>query len=365
MVGVVLFVYYMADKARDLDDLGFDFLSGSGDFPLSTQWLTDYKSNDTLLGAYGAGIFNTVRLVVIGIVLATILGVLAGIARLSSNWLVAKLATLYVETIRNTPLLIQIVIWYTVVFLQLPRVENAIEYPGLFYLSVKGLALPGLTIDGAFGIWVIFLALGAVGAYGLQWWLHRKEEQTGGSNHSVAWAFLLFTVVAVVTYFLTGTPLEPDTPRVVITGANIYSVKGGIQVEPEFAAVLLGLVIYTGAFIAEIVRGGIQALPKGQTEAAAALGLSGYQRLTLIILPQALRIIIPPLTNQFLNLTKNSSLAVVIGYPEIIFVGNTMINKIGHAAPVYLMIFGTYLLLSLVISVSMNFFNRSVQLAGR
>ena len=364
-MGVGLFVFYMVDKARDLDDLGFDFLSGSGDFPLSTQWLTNYESNDTLLGAYGAGIFNTVRLVVIGIVLATVLGVLAGIARLSSNWLVAKLATLYVETIRNTPLLIQIVIWYTVVFLQLPRVENAIEYSGLFYLSVKGLALPSLTIDGSFGIWVFFLVLGAVAAFALQWWLHRNEEQEGGSKHAVAWAFLVFTVVAVVTYFLTGTPLEPDTPHVVITGANIYNVKGGIQVEPEFAAVLLGLVIYTGAFIAEIVRGGIQALPKGQTEAAAALGLSGYQRLTLIILPQALRIIIPPLTNQFLNLTKNSSLAVVIGYPEIIFVGNTMINKIGHAAPVYLMIFGTYLLLSLVISLSMNFFNRSVQLAGR
>jgi general L-amino acid transport system permease protein len=364
-VGVGLFVFYMADKARDLDDLGFDFLSGSGDFPLSTQWLTNYESNDTLLGAYGAGIFNTVRLVVIGIVLATVLGVFAGIARLSSNWLVSRLATLYVETIRNTPLIIQIVIWYTVVFLQLPRVENAIEYSGLFYLSVKGLALPSLTIDGSFGIWVILLAFGAVTAYALQWWLHRKEEREGGSKHAVLWAFLVFAVVAVVTYMLTGTPLEPDTPQVVITDANIYSVKGGIQVEPEFAAVLLGLVIYTGAFIAEIVRGGIQALPKGQTEAAAALGLSGYQRLTLIILPQALRTIIPPLTNQFLNLTKNSSLAVVIGYPEIIFVGNTMINKIGHAAPVYLMIFGTYLLLSLVISVAMNTFNRSVQLAGR
>ena len=364
-VGVGLFVFYMADKARDLDDLGFDFLSGSGDFPLSTQWLTNYQSNDTLLGAYGAGIFNTVRLVVIGIVLATILGVLAGIARLSSNWLVSRLATLYVETIRNTPLIIQIVIWYTVVFLRLPRVEDAIEYSGLFYLSVKGLALPSLTIDGSFGMWVIFLVLGAMAAFGLQWWLHRKEEQQGGSKHAVAWAFLLFAIVAVVTFMLTGTPLEPDTPSVVITGANIYSVRGGIQVEPEFAAVLLGLVIYTGSFIAEIVRGGIQALPKGQTEAAAALGLSGYQRLTLIILPQALRTIIPPLTNQFLNLTKNSSLAVVIGYPEIIFVGNTMINKIGHAAPVYLMIFGTYLLLSLAISVAMNAFNRSVQLAGR
>ena len=360
-----MFVFYMANKARELDDLGFDFLSGSGDFPLSTQWLTNYDANDSLLGAYGAGIFNTVRLVIIGIVLATVLGVLAGVARLSSNWLVSRVATVYVETIRNTPLLIQIVIWYTVVFLQFPRVENAIEFGGIFYLSVKGLALPSLTIDGSFGLWVIFLIVGAVVAFALQWWLHRKEEVEGGSRHAVMWAFLLFAGVAVVTYLVTGTPLEPDTPSVGITGANIYNVNGGIQVEPEFAAVLLGLVIYTGAFIAEIVRGGIQALPKGQNEAAAALGLSAYQRLTLIILPQALRIIIPPLTNQFLNLTKNSSLAVVIGYPEIIFVGNTMINKIGHAAPIYLMIFGTYLVLSLVISVAMNSFNRSVQLAGR
>lgn len=355
----------MVDKARDLEDLGFGFLSGSGDFPLSTQWLTSYDKNDSLLDAYGAGLFNTVRLVLIGIFLATVLGVLAGVARLSDNWLVSRIATVYVETIRNTPLLIQIVIWYTVVFLQFPRVEDAIEFGGMFYLTVKGLAIPSLTIDGSFGLWVILLIVGALAAFALQWWLHRKEESEGGSTYAVAWAFLLFAIVAVATYIVTGSPLEPDTPSVSVTGAGIYSVNGGIQVEPEFAAVLLGLVIYTGAFIAEIVRGGIQALPKGQGEAAAALGLSSYQRLTLIILPQALRIIIPPLTNQFLNLTKNSSLAVVIGYPEIIFVGNTMINKIGHAAPVYLMIFATYLMLSLLISMAMNAFNRSVQLTGR
>jgi general L-amino acid transport system permease protein len=169
----------------------------------------------------------------------------------------------------------------------------------------------------------------------------------------------------VVTFFATGTPLDPDAPALSITDVGIRNINGGLQISPEFAAVLLGVSIYTGAFIAEIVRGSIQALPRGQNEAAAALGLSGYQRMTLIILPQALRIIIPPLTNQFLSLTKNSSLAVAIAYPEIIWVGTTIINNIGHAVPVFVLIFGTYLGLSLVISVVMNAFNRRVQLAGR
>ena len=195
--------------------------------------------------------------------------------------------------------------------------------------------------------------------------MHRKEESEGGSTYAVAWAFLLFAIVAVATYIVTGSPLEPDTPSVSVTGAGIYSVNGGIQVEPEFAAVLLGLVIYTGAFIAEIVRGGIQALPKGQGEAAAALGLSSYQRLTLIILPQALRIIIPPVTNQYLNLTKNSSLAVLVAYADLVFVGRLIINKAGHAVPMFLVILATYMVMNYIISSFMNYLNSRVQLVGR
>lgn len=354
----------MVDRALNLD-LGFGFLSGPGGFNFSNQWLTDYDSNDTRLGAYGVGILNTVRLVLIGIVLTTILGVVAGVARLSDNWLVSRLATLYVETIRNTPLLIQIVIWYTVVLLQLPRIADAVNILDVAYLSNRSLALPFVAASGAFGLWALFVAIGAVAAFVLRLRLLRREEREGGSLHATAWAFALFALLAVVTFIATGAPLEPDTPSLHITAVGIRSIEGGLQMSPEFAAVLLGLVIYTGAFIAEIVRGGIQALPRGQNEAAAALGLSSYQRMTLIILPQALRTIIPPLTNQYLNLTKNSSLAVAIAYPEIIWVGSTIVNNIGHAVPVFILIFGTYLALSLVISVIMNSFNRRVQLAGR
>ena len=362
--GAGLIVFYLVVKALDLD-LGYGFLSGPAGFNFSNQWLTNYDSNDSRLGAYGVGILNTVRLVAIGIVMTTVLGVLAGIARLSDNWLVSRVAMVYVETIRNTPLLIQIVIWYTVVLLQLPRIAEAINVLDVFYLSNRALALPYVSTGGNFGPWLIIVVVGAVAAIVLRSWLRRREERAGGTQHATAWALALFAVVSVVTFFLTGTPLEPDTPSLEISEVGLLSIIGGLQVSPEFAAVLLGLVIYTGAFIAEIVRSGIQALPRGQDEAAAALGLSGYQRMTLIILPQALRVIIPPLTNQYLNLTKNSSLAVAIAYPEIIWVGKTMINNIGHAVPLFVLIFATYLSLSLAISVVMNTFNRRVQLAGR
>lgn len=362
--GAGLVALYLLLKALDLE-LGYGFLSGPGGFNFSNQWLTTYDSNDSRLDAYGVGILNTVRLVFIGIVLTTILGVLAGIARLSDNWLVSRLATFYVETIRNTPLLIQIVIWYTVVLLQLPRISEAINVLDVFYLSNRSLALPYVSTDGAFGLWLIIVAGSAGAAIVLRGWLRRREDRAGGTQHATLWALALFAVASVVAFLATGTPLEPDTPSLQVSDIGLQSISGGLQVSPEFAAVLLGLVIYTGAFIAEIVRGGIQALPKGQDEAAAALGFSGYQRMTLIILPQALRVIIPPLTNQYLNLTKNSSLAVAIAYPEIIWVGSTIINNVGHAVPLFVLIFATYLSLSLVISVVMNTFNKRVQLAGR
>lgn len=359
-----LIALYLLGRALNLD-LGYSFLSGAGGFNISTQWLTSYDSNGSRQDAYLAGIVNTVRLVLIGIVMVTVIGVLAGIARLSNNWLVSRLATLYVEVIRNTPLLIQIVFWYTVVLLQLPKIADAIVFLDLFYLSNRALALPFLDVKGAFGIWLAILVLSAIAMFYARRVLRRREARIGGSMHTTAWPFALFLTVGIITFFLTGAPLEADVPSLTVSSVGIRSIGGGLQVTPEFAALLLGLVIYTGAFVAEIVRGSIQALPTGQSEAAAALGLSSYQRMTLIILPQALRVIIPPLTNQYLNLTKNSSLAVAIAYPEIIWVGTTIINNIGHAVPVFILIFATYLVLSLVISAVMNSFNKRVQLAGR
>ncbi len=365
-IGVItgLVILYLAVRASGLD-LSYGFMSGPSGFNMSNQWLTNFDSNSSRVDAYGVGILNTIRLVLIAITLTTVLGVFAGIARLSDNWLVSRLALLYVETIRNTPLLIQIVIWYTVVFLQLPRIANPIIVFDNFYLSNRALALPYVSTESNYIVWLGILVIGAIVAIGVRSRLIAKQNEDGRNRHAMRYAFGIFLLVAIVSFFATDTPLAADTPSIASSGAGILSLVGGLQVTPEFAAVLFGLVIYTGAFIAEIVRSGIQSLPSGQSEAAAALGLSGYQRMTLIILPQALRVIIPPLTNQFLNLTKNSSLAVAIAYPELIWVGTTIINNIAHAVPIFVMIFATYLLLSLGISVVMNMLNKRVQLAGR
>ena len=355
-------VYFVA-RALDLK-LDFDFLRGPGGFALSHQWLTDYGPTNTRLDAYGAGVVNTLRLVAVGLVLATVLGTLAGVARLSGNWLLARLATLYVEAVRNTPLLIQIIFWYTAVLLQLPAISENANLFDTVLISNRALALPFVDADGAFGLWVALLAIAAA----LAWWVRRRllrrETERGGDRHATSIALLLFAALGGIAFAVSGTPLSADVPELGSPAPGISVVTGGVQVTPEFAAVLLGLVIYTGAYIAEIVRGSVQALPRGQSEAAAALGFSGYQRMTLVILPQALRIIIPPLTNQFLNLTKNSSLAVAIAYPDLVLVGTTIINGVGHAVPMFLVIFATYLALSLGISVVMNALNRRVRVAG-
>ena len=219
--------------------------------------------------------------------------------------------------------------------------------------------------DSAFGLWALVLLIGVIAAYWTQGRIRRREEATGRILHASSLSFVLFAAIGGVAFAATGFPLVSDTPDFSTTPLGISTVEGGLQITPEFTAILLGLVFYTGAFIAEIVRGSIQALPKGQSEAAAAIGLSGYQRMTLVILPQALRTMIPPLTNQYLNLTKNSSLAIAIAYPELVFVGRTIINGVGHAVPVFLLIFATYLTLSLIISVVMNVLNRRVQLVGQ
>ncbi|NQW17437.1 MAG: ABC transporter permease subunit [Chloroflexi bacterium] len=361
---IVLFVFYLIDRALDLD-LGFGFLSGPGGFAIAQQWVTDYQSSDTRWDAYLVGIVNTVRLILIGIVFAMVLGTLMGLARLSSNWLVSTIASVYVETIRNIPLLIQIIFLYTAVLLQLPRISDTYSAFDIFYLNNRSLALPFFDADGSAGIWFLLVALSAVAAWAVSRSLKRREESSGSNLHPMAMSFAVFILLAAITFVITGSPLNPDAPSLMTTGVGVQNIQGGLQVTPEFAAVLLGLVIYTSSFIAEIIRGSIQALPGGQNEAAAALGLNFYQRMTLIVLPQAMRIAIPPLTNQFLNLTKNSSLAVAIAYPEMVLIGSTIINGVGHAVPMFILIWATYLAMSLLISIVMNTLNNRVQLAGR
>ncbi len=361
---LMAFGYYLVDKAQDLD-LSFDYLNGPAGFDIGMQFGTDFGRADSRLEIYYAGVINTIRLAAVGILLASLLGLGAGVARLSGNWLLSKIAMVYVETIRNTPLLVQITIWYLAVFLQLPKIADGFSFPpdsldflGLSipfisadyaFLSVRGLALPWATAVDGFGIWLVILVGGGIAAVLARIWRQRKQDETGRPSYPYWWMFGTFGVIAVAGFLIAGLPLEPNNPEV-----GRFAYDGGLLVTPNFAAVLVALVAYTGAFIAEIVRGSIQAVPKGQTEASAALGLNAFQRLNFVILPQALRIMIPPLTSQYLNLTKNSSLAIAIAFPELVGVSRTIINNTGQAVPMFAIIMATYLTLSLIISLVMN-----------
>ncbi|MBM3139622.1 MAG: ABC transporter permease subunit [Chloroflexi bacterium] len=362
--GVALVLLYVASRATRLQ-LGLDFMGDRAGFAIGHQWLTDYTGSESRFNAYAVGVFNTVRLVLAGLALATLLGIVAGVARLSKNWLVSRLATAYVEIFRNTPLLIQIIFWYTAVLLQLPNLERGVEVLDVVFLSNRALAVPWAYPEGAFVAWLGALVIAAAASWLAHRWRVATEERTGRPANPNTTALAVFLGIAVVGFVAAGTPLRPELPERGVAGAGIQTISGGMQVTPEFSALLLALVIYTGAFIAEIVRGSIQALPRGQTEAAMAVGLGGYERMTLVILPQALRIMIPPLTNQYLNLTKNSSLAVAIAYPDLVFVGRTIQNNAGYAVPVFLAIMATYLVMSFLISAIMNWLNRRVPLGGR
>jgi general L-amino acid transport system permease protein len=338
-------------------DLSFDFLRQRAGFPIGEG--IAYSPNESFVSAFLVGLVNTIRVAVVGIVLATLVGVVMGVARLSSNWLVRKVAQVYVEIIRNTPVLVQIIFWWGAVVLALPVIGGGFSLGGVAYVSNRGTALPWFRLEAGAGLWALILAAGAVTA-ALAWrWRTRANERTGEPPRRVWWSIGVFLAIAVGGLFLTGTPIRGDVPQV-----GRFGYAGGIQFSPEYTALLLGLVIYTAAFIAEIIRGSIQAVSKGQKEAAEALGLTPGQQLRLVVLPQALRIAIPPLNSQYLNLTKNSSLALAIGYPEIVQVSSTIINQAGRATQILLLMMATYLVLTLTISFLMNLLNRAVTTKG-
>ena len=342
-------------------ELDFGFLRSRAGFAIANEWGFTYDSSESRFAAYLVGVWNTLRLVAVGIVLATILGVIAGVARLSGNWIVSRLATLYVETVRNTPLLVQIIFWWLVVFLALPRIGRDVNLLGVIHLSNRALALPWLEPRGLALPWALLLLGALFAAARVRSWRQRLEDRSGAPAYPNRWALGTLLLLATGSFLATGLPLAWTVPEVVTSGASIRRYQGGLEVTPQYAAVLVALVTYTGTFIAEIVRGGIQSLPRGQAEAAAALGLTAYQRMTLVILPQALRTIIPPVTNQYLNLTKNSSLAVAVGYSELFFVSTVIINNAGHAVPMFLLVLVSYQAMSLLISAGMNELNRRVQ----
>ena len=340
--------------------LGFNFLKESAGFPLG-ETLIPYTPSKSFLYAFWAGVLNTLFVSALGIVFATILGTFVGLMRLSSNWLVSRIALAYIEIHRNIPLLVLLFLWYSGVFIQLPRVQNSIHWPGPTYINQRGLYLtwPQLTDTG--GTFLIFVAIGIILAIVAWALLRRIREATGRNTYFgfVSPAILILFVLA--GWFISGgAPLTLVKPT--LSGFNF---QGGVHLTPEFTALLIGLVTYTAAFIAEVVRAGIQAVNRGQLEAANALGLDYMHTLGLVIMPQALRVIIPPLISQYLNLTKNSSLAFFIGYPDLFFVGRTTTNQAGRAIQVFLLIMAAYLIISLFTSAVLNLYNRRILLVER
>lgn len=348
-----------AAEARGLG-LGYDFLGYASGMPLGES-VIPYDPSDSYAYAFLVGILNTLKVALVGVVLATLLGTVTALARISGNWLVSKIATVYIEIVRNIPLLAQLFLWYFAVFQKLPAVQQSIQLPGSIYLSQRGLYMPAPTAGPTFRTWAILVGAGLVLAVVLYNVLLRYRLRTGRSTYPLLVALVVLVALVGGGWFLVGEPpLGVDMPV-----AGRFNFTGGMRLTTEYAALVAGLVFYTGAFIAEVVRAGLQAVQRGQFEAARAVGLSPLQVLRLVVFPQALRVIVPPLISQYLNLTKNSSLAVAIGYLDLFYVGRTIINQAGQAVPVFTMIMGTYLAMSLLTSLLMNLYNRRVQLVER
>ena len=364
VVALVVFFYFIVSNAaenlrRQNIASGFGFLGRVSGFDIS-QNLIDYTNVSSYGRAFIVGMLNTMLVAVIGIVLATILGFVAGIARLSKNWLVAKIAAGYVEAVRNIPLLLFLMIIYFGVLKPLPGPRQSLSFGDVAFLNGRGLYMPRPEWLAGSGFVLIAIIVSLVCALLIARWANARQMRTG-ERFPVLWSsFGLIFGLPLLTFFLTGQPVELEYPE--LRGFNF---TGGMVVQPEFMALLIGLTIYTGSFIAEIVRSGIQGVPKGQWEAARAIGLGNGQMLRLVIIPQAARIIIPPLTSQYLNLTKNSSLAVAIGYPDLVNVAGTILNQTGQAVEVILMIMAVYLTLSLLTSAFMNWFNKRMALVER
>lgn len=340
---------------------GFGFLDKTASFDIS-QTLIPYKSTASYGRAFLVGLLNTLLVSALGIVLATALGFAIGMGRLSQNWLIAKLSMTYVETVRNVPLLLQLFVWYVAVLRTLPLPQQSLGFIGGGHLDVRGLHLPRVVFAPGSG-WAALIALACAIAWAvwLARWARRRQMLTGQTFPIWSANAALIVGLPLIALAGFGLPMSVDYPML-----GRFNFEGGLTVEPEFMALLAGLTFYTAAFIAEVVRAGIQAVPRGQKEAAAALGLRPWQAQRLVVIPQAMRVIIPPLTNQYLNLTKNSSLAVAIGYPDLVSVfAGTVLNQTNQAVEVILITMGVYLAISFATALAMNWFNDRMALVER
>jgi general L-amino acid transport system permease protein len=366
LCALIAFLAYAAiqnaaeNLARAKVAAGFKFWNSTAGFDIN-QTLIEYSHTSTYGRAFWVGLLNTLLVAGLGIVFATILGFAIGLARLSKNWLLARMAGIYVEVIRNLPLLLQLLFWYHAVLKALPeRVDESWTILGGF-LNRRGLFLPEPLAKPGFGWVVIALLVGVVVTIAFRIWAGWRQARTG-ERAPVLWVALALIVgVPAVVFTLAGFPLDLAYPE-----KGRFNVRGGIEILPEFTALLIGLVTYTAAFIAEVVRAGVLAVPRGQTEAASAVGLRPGPTLRLVVVPQAMRVIIPPLTSQYLNLTKNSSLAVAVGYPDLvqIFTG-TVLNQTGQAIEVVALTMAVYLTISLVTSLIMNIYNWRIAVVER
>jgi len=367
LCAVIVFLAYSAVRnaadnlARAKIASGFGFWNQSAGFDIS-QTLIEYSSQAGTYGrAFWVGLLNTLLVAVLGIFFATIVGFTVGIARLSKNWLIGKLAMTYVEMIRNVPLLLQLLFWYNAVLKALPDLRDSWTLPGNIYLNNRGFFSPYPIFEPGISLVVGAFVVGVIGAIAYRSWAHKKQERTGEQSPVALVALGLIIGLPIIAYFVAGMPATLEYPE-----KGRFNIRGGMEILPELVALLIGLVLYTGAFIAEVVRAGIMAVSKGQTEAAGALGLRTGSTLKLVVVPQAMRVIIPPLTNQYLNLTKNSSLAVFVGYPDLvqIFTG-TVLNQTGQAVEVVMITMAVYLSISLVTSIVMNWYNSRIALVER
>jgi general L-amino acid transport system permease protein len=366
LCAVILFLAYSAvqnaitNLARANIASGFGFWNTTAGFDIS-QSLIPYSNLSTYGHAFWVGLLNTLLVAVLGVVFATILGFIVGISRLSKNWLLARVATGYVELIRNLPLLLQLLFWYNAVLKVLPDLRDSVSIRDAVFLNNRGLFLPEPVFKDGFSAVLATFVVGLIAAIAFRIWAHRRQDRTGQQAPVFSVTVGLVIGLPLLVFLLAGSPIEllyPEKAR--------FNIRGGMEILPEFAALLFGLVIYTAAFIAEVVRAGILAVSRGQTEAAYSLGMRPRPTLNLIVIPQAMRVIIPPLTSQYLNLTKNSSLAVAVGYPDLVqvFTG-TVLNQTGQAVEVVTITMAVYLTISLSTSMFMNWYNSRKALVER
>jgi general L-amino acid transport system permease protein len=338
---------------------GFSFLKKESSFEIGES-LIPYSAASTYARALLVGALNTIKVSLIGIVITIFMGTIIGVARLSTNWLLSRLAAIYIEVMQDIPVLLQLFFWYAIFYETMPSPEQALNLGAGIYLSNRGVAFTILQANPAHKYILLAFVLGCVIAYTMRLWARKRQEKTGRIFPTFYVGLTVVFSLPLITWSAFGAPMEMNVP--VLDGFNF---TGGLMVSPEFIALLMGLILYTSAFVAEVVRAGIQSVSRGQREAAMSIGLRPALVLNLVVLPQALRVIVPPLTSQMLNLTKNSSLAVAIGFPDFVSVANTTINQTGQSIEGVTLIMAVYLFFSLSTSAFMNWYNKRVAIVER